>query len=177
MDPLEQEVKAIMLKMASEGASPEEIRETVELYKSKRQTEAQTDSNEEEVPTGPTVDTDGVNVNTYVDETFWELNDNLDRDSYFDEQGNFIPIDITAVNTEDYELGHNKVAEELKTKEAMTKDAVMVEDTSSEGFIQKALEGENENISNAAQAKYDTYVQKEADYNSVTDEERLSEAQ
>lgn len=70
MDPLEQEVKAIMLKMASEGASPEEIRETVELYKSKRQTEAQTDSNEEEVPTGPTVDTDGVNVDTYVDETF-----------------------------------------------------------------------------------------------------------
>lgn len=65
----------------------------------------------------------------------------------------------------------------METKNAITKDAVMVEDTSSEGFIQKALEGENENISNAAQAKYDTYVQKEADYNSVTDEERLSEAQ
>ena len=123
--------------------------------------------NENEVPTTPDLDRDGVNVDSYVNSTFWDST-GLDRDSYFDEEGQLVDLNAGLPNTVP-DLGYDQILKELETKRAVTRDAVMTEETEAEGMFEVTRDDEAD-ISSAAQSTYDTHVQQEDLFNNMPEE-------
>ena len=122
---MNEELERLVSVLQAQGASMSEIQNAIAQYKQTNQGEE--DSSEEEVPTGPTLDADGINVDLYVNSTFWEST-GLDRESYFDEEGQLVDPNAGFAGAVP-DLGYIQIKQELETKNVMTREAVSTEET------------------------------------------------
>ena len=86
---LEQKIKEIAIGLAQQDTpvSPEKIQEIVNAYREKYNQPSGEDSNKNKTAPSPSVDSDGISTDSYINSTFWDLH-GLDRSFYFDEEGN-----------------------------------------------------------------------------------------
>jgi hypothetical protein len=103
---------------------------------------------------GPTLDADGIEVDSYVNNTFWDST-GIDRDSYFDEEGNFVEK-LPSFSAQP-DLGYEQVVKELSMKELLYRDATMVEETSTERSYNVTEEDEGD-FERSAETTYQDYI-------------------
>ena len=161
---MEEELKAMVDRMNAANRPLSEIKEAIAEYKAKEKKLSKSTSTPE-----PTLDADGINIGSYINNTFWEST-GINRDSYFDEEGNLVDPNAGSFAPMP-DLGYEQILKELETKNILTRDSSRTEDTATEGEFEVTDE-DKENISKNAESTYETYVQQEIDYLNITDEDR-----